>query len=79
MSRFIDSDFAVHSTMTRLLTDIAFRLVSAARLPVDVRQLSTSLRRMLSTLPIDGVPLDDDVTRLLGQSYMSNRYAPRRG
>jgi len=67
MSRFIDSDFTVHATVTRLLTDVAFRLVSAARLPVDVRQLSTSLRRMLATLPLDGVPLDDDVTRRLGQ------------
>jgi len=72
MSHFIDVNFAAHSTMTQLLTDITFQLLSAARLPVDIRQLSTSLQRMLSTLPLDGVPLNDDVTRLLGQSYRAD-------
>lgn len=69
MSRFIDYNFTAHSTMTRLLTDITLQLLSAARLPVDVRQLSTSLQRILSTLPLDGVSLNDDVTRLLGQFH----------
>jgi len=72
MSRLIDHDFTAHSTVTRLLTDVTLRLLSAARLPVDVRQLSTSLQRMFSTLPLDGVPLNDDVTRLLGQSYRAH-------
>ena len=70
MSRYIDRhNFTVHSTVTRLLTDIIVHLLSAARLPVDVRHLSTSLQRMLSLLPLDGVPLNDNVRQLLGQSY----------
>lgn len=69
VSSFIDSNFNVHSTMTRLLADVTFLLLSTPRLPVDVRQLSTSLDRMISTLPLDGVSLDDDIRRLLGQFY----------
>jgi len=69
VSSFIDSNFTVHSTMTRLLADVTSLLLSTPRLPVDVRQLSTSLDRMISTLPLDGVSLDDDIRRLLGQFY----------
>lgn len=77
MSRLIDRNFTAHSTVTRLLTDVTLQLLSAARLPVDVRQLTTSLQRMFSTLPLDGVPLNDDVTRLLGQSNRAQIHTPR--
>jgi len=73
MSRSVDQDFAAHSVVTQLLTDITLQLLTVPRLSVDVRQLSTSLHRMLATLPLDGVPLNDDVLSLLGQSSNTDK------